>query len=651
MQNAHLFSEQTKLQFDKLLSKLKPALKGMAQRDKDLFLIRLERYFQNLYDGLYPVYGQREDFGAFLGQLVTVMLESYKARPSDLKVLDIERDITPDWFQREQMVGYVFYVERFADSIKGILDKLDYLEELGVTYVHLMKLIHPREGENDGGFAVLDYRDVDPKLGSVDDLEALCSVFRERGISVCIDLVLNHCAKDHAWAKAALDGDKVYQDYFYMFPDRTMPDEYEKTLLEVFPDFAPGSFSYYEDIDKWVWTTFYEFQWDLNWSNPKLFLEIVEIMMYWANKGVDVFRLDAVAFMWKRLGTQSQNQLEVFDLLQALRSCSRIATPAVAHKAEAIVSPDDLVKYFGVGKHHGKVSNLAYHNSLMVQYWSALASRDTRLMTHTLREFPRTPNSIAWGTYIRCHDDIGWAVTDEDAAAIGLNGFLHRKFLSDYYAGEFEGSHAKGQVFQFNPVTQDKRISGSFASLAGLEKGLEENNQDLTNFSVKRMLMGFALICGFGGIPLLYMGDELGLINDKSYLKEDDLAKDNRWAHRPFMDWKKAEKRHKQGTLEAKLFEGLQNIIKVRKQTPQLSTIYESVVLDIGHPHLFIYRRLHPLGAFLAIYNFTDSPQSLDSSICFEQQLTEPFDQLSQTFVDIQNGLITLEPYQSLWLV
>ncbi len=651
MQNSHLFSAHVKLQFDTLLSKLKPSFKGMVQRDKDLFLIRLERYFQNLYDGLYPVYGQREDFGVFLEQLVTVMLESYKARPADLKVLDIERDITPDWFQREQMVGYVFYVERFADSIKGILDKLDYLEELGVTYVHLMKLIRPRDGENDGGFAVLDYRDVDPILGSVDDLEALCKVFRERGISVCIDLVLNHCAKDHAWAKAALAGDEVYQDYFYMFPDRTMPDEYEKTLLEVFPDFAPGSFSYYEGIDKWVWTTFYEFQWDLNWSNPKLFLEIVEIMMYWANKGVDVFRLDAVAFMWKRLGTQSQNQLEVFDLLQALRSCSRIATPAVAHKAEAIVSPEDLVKYFGVGKHHGKVSNIAYHNSLMVQYWSALASRDTCLMTYTLREFPRTPNSIAWGTYIRCHDDIGWAVTDEDAAVIGLNGFLHRKFLSDYYAAEFEGSHAKGEVFQFNPVTQDKRISGSFASLIGLEKGLEENNQALIEFSVKRMLMGFALICGFGGIPLLYMGDELGLLNDESYLEDASLARDNRWTHRPFMDWQKAEKRHKKGSLESQLFEGLQAIIKVRKQMPQLNTIYESVVLDVGHPHLFIYRRLHPLGPFLAIYNFTDSRQSLDSSICFEQQLTEPFDQLSQTFIDIHNGLIILEPYQSLWLV
>lgn len=623
----------------------------MGKRDKELFSLRLERYFQNLFDGLHPVYGSRADFDDFLLRLVTMMARSYRERPDVLKALDIERDLTPDWFQRETMVGYVFYVERFADSIRGILDKLDYLEDLGVTYLHLMKVIKPRKGENDGGYAVLDYCAVDEELGSEADLEDLCAKLRERGISVCIDLVLNHCAKDHDWAKRALAGEKDYQNYFYMFPDRTMPDEYEKTLPEIFPDFAPGNFSYYPEIENWVWTTFYEFQWDLNWTNPEVFLEIVEIMMYWANKGVEVFRLDAVAFMWKRLGTNSQNQMEVFDLLQALRSCSRIATAAVAHKAEAIVSPDDLIKYFGVGKHHGKVSNIAYHNSLMVQYWSALASRDTRLMTHTLREFPRTPSSIAWGTYIRCHDDIGWAVTDEDAAAVGLDGFLHRKFLSDYYSGEFEGSHAKGAVFQYNPVTQDRRISGSFASLAGLEKGLELDDPQLIGQSIERMLLGYALICGYGGIPLLYMGDELGLSNDSSYLADETLARDNRWMHRPHMDWLKAEKRHEPGTVEARLFEEILKIIRARKRTPHLNVSYESLVLDIGHPHLFVYRRLHPLGTFLGIYNFSEHSQQLNADLCYSHHMFEPFDQLTERFITIIEGQIYLKPYDRLWLI
>ena len=651
MQNINLLTKEAESKFSSIVPKLKPELRGLAKRDKDLFLLRLERYFQNLYDGLKPVYGHLADFDAFLLKLVKAMVSCYKERPEPLKQLDIKRELSPDWFQREQMVGYVFYVERFAGSITGILEHLDYLEELGVTYVHLMKLIRPRAGENDGGFAVLDYRDVDPALGTVDELEALCTSFHERGISVCIDLVLNHCAKEHEWAERARAGEKQYQDYFYMFPDRTMPDEYEKTLLEIFPDFSPGSFSFYPELDKWIWTTFHEYQWDLNWMNPAIFLEIAEIMFYWANKGVEVFRLDAVAFMWKRLGTISQNQIEVFDLLQALRSCSRIATPAVAHKAEAIVSPDDLVKYFGVGRHYGKVANIAYHNSLMVQYWSALASRDTRLMTHTLREFPRTPNSIAWGSYVRCHDDIGWAVTDEDAAAVNLNGFLHRKFLSDYYAGEFEGSHAKGVVFQYNPVTQDKRISGSFASLAGLDKALEEANQDLLDLSIKRIFMGHALICGFGGIPLLYMGDEIGLLNDTSYVQDEALAQDNRWIHRPMMDWQKAQKRHDKTSPEGRIFAGLLNILRARKNTPHLSSVYETEILDTGHPHVFVYRRLHPLGAFLGLYNFTEHPQQLGAHIFQKNGLSEPFNQLESSFVDIKEGVINLEAYQSLWLV
>lgn len=651
MQNIRLYTPDARRHYEALLPVIAPILAELSRRDQQLFLLRLERYFQNLYDGLAPVYGRRADFGEFLATLVSKMARCYVERPDDLKALDIERDLTPDWFQRESMLGYVFYVERFAGTLAGIKERLAYIEELGATYLHLMKVIRAREGENDGGYAVLDYRDVEPQLGTVDELESLCKLLRERGISVCIDLVLNHCAKEHEWAVRARAGEPRYQEYFYMFPDRTLPDEYEKTLPEIFPEFAPGNFSYYPEIDKWVWTTFHEYQWDLNWSNPQVFLEIADIMFYWANKGVEVFRLDAVAFMWKRLGTNSQNQLEVYDLLQALRSCSRIATPAVAHKAEAIVSPQDLIRYFGVGRHHGKVSNIAYHNSLMVQYWSSLASRDTRLMTHTLREFPRTPSNIAWATYIRCHDDIGWAVTDEDAAAVGLNGFLHRKFLSDYYAGEFPGSHARGAVFQYNPVTQDRRISGTFASLAGLEKALEVRDERLIALSIERILMGHALIAGFGGLPLIYMGDEIGLTNDYSYVKDPLLAGDNRWLHRPYMDWQAAERRHQPDTVEGRLYGGLQKIIRARKRTPHLNSAYDTEIVDSGHPHLFVYVRRHPLGNLVAIYNFSEQGQSLSAELLQRYGLYEAFDQLEQRFIDTQDGQVRLGPYGRLWLI
>ncbi len=622
----------------------------MSERDWSLFKLRLERHFQNLFDALHPLYGGRPDFENVLTRLVLKMAETYAQRSEALKLLDIERDLSPDWFQLEDMIGYVFYVERFAETIKGIEKHTDYLAELGVRYVHLMSLIRPREGESDGGFAVLDYTDVDPNLGNIHDLEHLCTTFREKDISVCVDLVLNHCAKDHEWAERARAGEKKYQEYFYMFPDRTMPDEYEKTLPEIFPDFKPGNFVYYEDLKKWVWVTFNEFQWDLNYTNPEVLLEIADILLYLANKGVEVFRLDAVAFMWKRLGTNCQNQPEVFSILQALRSVSAIATPSVIHKAEAIVSPDDLIKYFGQGEHYGKVSHLAYHNVLMVQYWSSLASRDTRLMTHVMKEFPPAPSNTAWNTYIRCHDDIGWAVTDEDAADVGLNGFLHRKFLSDFYSGEFAGTFARGAVFQFNPETFDRRISGSFASLAGLGIALESGDETLVDLAIKRILMGHALMCGFAGVPLLYMGDELGLLNDYNYVTVAEHAADNRWLHRPRMDWHKASRRREKGTLESRVFEGVQQIIQARKRTPQLHAAIQSEILE-GHPHIFAYVRKHPLGNLLCLYNFTEGVQWCRAQWLRDYKIDAPFDALGQTFIDVVSDHVQLEPYQSLWLL
>jgi len=643
-------SPEAKACLTRLLPMLEEILAGLPTRDWQLFELRLARQFQNLYDGLGPLYARRADFEPFLARLVTALAEAYRDRPEALKTLDLERELASDWFQREGMVGYVAYAERFGRTLPEVAEHLDYLNELGVTYLHLMSVLKTREGENDGGYAVLDYLAVEPSLGTVGDLEALCSSLREVGISLCLDLVLNHCADTHPWAVAARAGDARYVGYFYTYPDRTLPDEYEKTLPEVFPDFAPGNFTYVLELKRWVWTTFNRYQWDLNYTNPEVFLELTTILLKLANRGVEVFRLDAVAFMWKRLGTNSQNQPEVHMLLQALRACSKITAPAVIHKAEAIVSPAELVHYFGTGRHFGKVSNLAYHNSLMVQYWASLASRDTRLMTRVLGNFPPTPPGTAWATYIRCHDDIGWAVTDEDAAAAGLNGAAHRSFLSDYYAGLFPGSHAVGAVFQYNPETNDRRISGTFASLAGLEQAIGRGDPFGIDLSLERIFLGFALMLGFGGVPLLYMGDELGLLNDYGFTEHPDTRDDNRWLHRPYMDWARAEKRKEQGTLEARLFTGVRGIVEARRRTPQLHAAYQTEVLDL-QPTLLGYARPHPLGTLLAVYNFTEQTQFLPVGALGAHAFTEATDRLSGRTVTPQGGLLELPPYARLWLV
>lgn len=639
-----MFSEPLTPNQRQTLDELKASLGPMDE----MFAARLERHFGELYAGLAPVY---PDPQGMLGALLEVMLRRYGERSADLKRLDLERTLAPDWFQRPEMIAYVCYTERFAGTFKGVEEKLDYLKGLSVKYLHLMPFLKPRPAPNDGGYAVMDYRAVREDLGTMDDLEALAAKLRQAGISLCCDLVLNHVAQEHEWAVQARSGDPKYQAYFHMFEDRTLPEEYERTLPEIFPDFAPGNFTWNEEARRWVWTTFNAWQWDLNWANPEVFLEFADLILWLANKGIDVFRLDAIAFIWKRMGTNCQNQPEVHAITQALRAVARIVAPAVLFKAEAIVAPDDLIKYLGQGEHFGLVSDTAYHNSLMVQIWSSLASRDTRLMTQALRAFPPKPSTTAWNTYLRCHDDIGWAIADDDAAAVGLSGEGHRRFLSDYYSGRFPGSRSRGLVFQENPRTGDRRISGSGASLAGLEQALENDDVQGANLALERLLLGHAIILGFGGIPLLYMGDELALLNDHSYLDEPEHAGDNRWVHRPHMDWAKAARAQSDpNSTPGRMYHGLLHLIEVRKSTPHFHASIEAEILETKNPHVFIYARRHPLGNLVALYNFSEEPQYYPLGQLIERGLTRFFDRITGKQVQAFGGLIRLEPFARLWL-
>ena len=644
-------SPEARAAFEGAEATAREELTGLPARDVQAFLLRLERYWQDLFDGLKPPYGTREDFAGFLTRLVRLLAARYADRPEDLKALDLERNLTPDWFQSERRIGYVFYADRFAGDLAAVAVRLDYLEELGANYVHIMPLLASRPaGLDDGGYAVSDYRKVRESLGTMENLRKLCTLLRDRGMSLCLDFVLNHCAREHEWAEGARRGVPEYEEMFHVFGDRSLPDEYENTLPEVFPETAPGNFTRIEETGKWVWTTFNGYQWDLNWANPRVFVEMADVLLSLANVGVEVFRLDAVAFMWKELGTNCQNRPEVHDLLQALRACSRIACACVVHKAEAIVGPDDLVTYLGTDAHHGKESDLAYHNALMVHLWSSLASRDTRLMTHALGRFPNKPANAAWATYARCHDDIGWAIADEDAAAVGLDAGAHRSFLSDYYSGAFGGGHARGAVFEENPATGDRRISGTTASLAGLELALETGDEALLETAVGRVILCYALIFGYGGIPLIYMGDELGLTGDHSYVDDPNHRDDNRWMHRPRMDWRKAARRTSPGTVEHALFSGLRTLVEARKQTPHLHAATSVEVLDELHPCVFSFVRRHPLGPLLALHNFTEETRYVSLDLPRGLGMSSPVDRISGRAPRVLEDDVELAPYEVLWL-
>jgi amylosucrase len=598
------------------------------------FETRVERWRHDLVGSLERLYDDPVDVAQ---RLLAIARNAYDARPDELHDLDQRRLDEPDWFQRSSALGYAAYVDRFGATLKGVAEHLDHLSGLGVTYLHLMPLLTPRPAPNDGGYAVADYTTVREDLGSNEDLRDLAAALRERGISLCIDLVLNHTAREHAWAAAARAGDAEKRDYYLVYPDRHLPDQYEQSLPEVFPDFAPGNFTWDDELEAWVWTTFNDYQWDLNWANPSVLCEFAEILLGWANAGIEVFRLDAIAFLWKRMGTNCQNQPEVHHLTQALRTVARIAAPAVLFKAEAIVGPADLPAYLGTGAHAGKVSDLAYHNSLMVQVWSMLASGEVGLAALALQNLPQPPPTTSWITYLRCHDDIGWAIDDTDAWRAGLNGHAHQRFLADWYAGSFPGSWARGLVFQENHQTGDRRISGSLASLAG--------RQADDPAATARILLAHSVILSFGGLPVIWMGDEVGLLNDLGWADDPAHAADNRWAHRPRMPWPVPEDTDG-------IREGLDHLLHVRASLPHLHAASPTEVWDPRDPGVLLVVRRSPHGPLLAAANMTDRAAHVPSEVFYWLGMAggELVDHLTGDRPRFDGDSIALGPYAAAWL-
>ncbi|PRY48459.1 amylosucrase [Geodermatophilus tzadiensis] len=592
------------------------ATAALGEDEADAFLTRVDLALVDVHGPLAELYGDRAD--DLFARVLRTALAAAADRPRALRRLDRRRELDPGWFQRTRLQGYVCYVDRFCGTLDRLAGQLDHLAELGTTYLHLMPLLRPREGENDGGYAVADYRAVDPRLGTMADLEAVAGALHERDMALCIDLVLNHTAREHPWARGWLAGDPAYAGFYTAFPDRTLPDAYDATIPEVFPDRAPGSFSWVPEArggaGGWVWTTFWPYQWDLDYTNPEVTLAMLGEITWLANRGVDVFRMDAVPFMWKRMGTTCQNQPEGHTLLQLLHAVTRLAAPGVVFKAEAIVAPDDLVQYLGAHERFRPECELAYHNQLMVLLWSSLATGEVRLARQALGRMRPIPPSTSWVTYVRGHDDIGWAITDADAAAVGLDAFAHRRFLNDFYSGRFPGSFARGALFQENEVTGDARVSGSAASLCGIEDALERDDAAALEAGTRRLLLLYSVAYAFGGIPLLYMGDELALRNDTGYVADPARAPDNRWMHRPPMDWAAAARRTDPGSLEGRVFAAVRELGRVRRSLLALRGGTEPELLDAGSDAVLAWRRRHPRsGAFVGVANFSPRPQEVDA--------------------------------------
>jgi amylosucrase/maltose alpha-D-glucosyltransferase/alpha-amylase len=557
-----------------------------------------------------------------------------------LKSLDAIREGHPHWYQSNRVVGAMAYVDLFAGDLTGLREKIPYIKELGITYLHLMPLFRSPQGDDDGGYAISSYREVDPALGTMEELQELANELRQQGISLVLDFVFNHTSDEHDWAKMALAGNAEYQAFYRMFSNREEPDQYELALRPIFPDAHPGSFTYRTSIRKWVWTTFNNFQWDLNYENPAVFDAMAGEMLFLANAGVEIVRMDAVPFLWKEKGTNCENLPKAHLLIQAFNTIARIAAPALVFKSEAIVAPDEIKRYVSDQECH-----LSYNPPLMVQLWNSVATRDSRLLSHALPRRFELPKGCSWVNYIRCHDDIGWGFDDREMWEIGMNPHDHRWFLNRFFAGSEHGSFSRGRFFQHNPTSGDARICGTTASLCGLEQAIEYNDEHLIEMAIRRILLLHGIIFTVGGIPVMYLGDEIGMLNDYTYT--EDVAKDGdeRWIHRPTMDWEKAERRKEHTTIEARIFAGILKLVQIRKNNQAFHEC-QTEFIHTGNEHVFGYFRTHDGQSILCLANFSEYPQDLPATRLRQLGLRKTFTDIVAGRSLVATRKLTLEPLQ-----
>lgn len=603
--------------------------------DFDKQMTNQSEIFEKSYYELYP---GRNDA---LEKLYKLMDKHQSKRSDALKNRDKSGS---DWLYSTDTVGIMLYVDLFSDNLKKLIEHSDYFITLGITLIHLMPILKPRSGENDGGYAVQDYRSIDPRIGTMKDFKRLVEHYHGKGIRICIDYVVNHTADDHEWAKKALAGDEKYQKYYFMFDSDSIPKQFEATLQEVFPKVAPGNFTYLDNLGKWVMTTFYPFQWDLNFRNPEVFYEMVDNLLYLTDIGVDMIRLDAIPYIWKTIGTDCKNLPEVHVLLSLFRKIIEVCAPSTALLGEAIVEPDTIVKYFGEDER--LECHSLYNASYMVEIWNSIATRDSRHIAW-MKEYDIPAGSV-WINYSRCHDDIGWGLDSEKLGRMGFDPNAHKSFLIDFYLGSLEDSFSTGELYEFNPVTMDARNSGTLASLAGLEQAIRLSDDYLLELALKRIRLINALFMLRKGIPMIYSGDEIGQLNNSGYLADDHKKNDSRWLHRMVFDWDKASEPQMNESVHSKVLKSMMQLIELRRHYSEDSSIVQENILRQNNDHVLVIRQITEKNqALLLIFNMSEDRQWLYTNELKRYGLNGVWREIIQgKTIDLDKNRILLGPYE-----
>jgi len=576
----------------------------IMKKDQEIFQERLNHH----HDELRWLYTELYHNGDMFAELCDQMYQYFTARRRALKNRDLEREKNPDWFRQKDMLGMMLYIDNFAGNIKGVSAKLPYLKECNVNCLHLMPFLDTPKGRSDGGYAVADFRKVRPDLGTMEDLSALADKCHKNGMNLCMDFVMNHTSEDHEWAKKARQGDGEYMSRYFFYNNRKIPDEYEKTVPQVFPTTAPGNFTWLPDIGHYVMTTFYPYQWDLNYGNPRVFNEMMYNFLFLANQGMDVIRIDAVPYIWKELGTPCRNLKQVHTIVRMMRMIAEIVCPSVVLLGEVVMEPEKVVPYFGTVEK--PECHMLYNVTTMATTWNSIATRDIRLLKKQMDIVNSLPKQYTFLNYLRCHDDIGWGLDFATLKDWGMDEPAHKRYLNDFFTGKHPGSDSRGELYNDDPVTQDARFCGTTASMCGIEAALFEKNDEKLERGIREDLMLHAYMLTQSGIPMLYSSDEVGRLNDYSYKNDPDKAADSRYIHRGAFQWDLAKKRKSKTSVEGQIFQTLSRMEQIRRQESVFDKDCDVYTYDVHDDSILCILRQKGNECFIGIFNFSDSEKT-----------------------------------------
>ena len=569
-----------------------------------IFAQRMEKHQDELRWLYMELYGN----DAMYAELCEQMHDYYLKRSTELKKRDIKKEKNPDWFKEKEMLGMMLYIDNFAGNLKGVEKKLAYLKECNVNCLHLMPFLDTPKGKSDGGYAVADFRKVRLDLGTMKDLARLTEKCHENGMNVCMDFVMNHTSEEHEWAKRARAGEGEYMSRYFFYDNGDIPARYEETVPQVFPTTAPGNFTWLPEIGHYVLTTFYPYQWDLNYRNPRVFNEMMYNFLFLANQGMDIIRIDAVPYIWKELGTSCRNLKEVHTIVRMMRMIAEIVCPSVILLGEVVMEPEKVVPYFGTVEK--PECHMLYNVTTMATTWNSIATRDIRLLKKQMDIVSRLPKQYTFLNYLRCHDDIGWGLDFDTMKQWGMEEPSHKRYLNDYFTGKIAGSISRGELYNDDPVTQDARFCGTTASMCGIEAAGFEGNAEKMQTAIQEDLMLHAYMLTQSGIPMLYSGDELGQVNDYSYKDDAEKASDSRYLHRGAFLWELADKRKDLSAVQGQLFQMLNRLEQIRRQENVFSQEAEVYTYDVHNDSILGILREYKGERFIALFNFSESEQT-----------------------------------------